>query len=297
MRKIKKIVDLSWEFTAETPIYPGDPEPSVTVATTLENEGYNLSTLVMGTQTGTHVDAPYHFSNSGETIDNMELDFFLGEAVVVRVTDKKADEAITLEDIEPYKEEICEGKIVLFNTNWYKTRGTDEFFHHPYVNGDVAKYLVDNGVRFIGIDTINADQTGGTEFPVHDLFSEKRLMIGENWAFFDQIDFERPYIIALPMKLIGCDGSPERFADIADAMGIEREESMSDEQYALKAVEYVKALNRKLNIPTIKEIKGITEERFEAIAERSANNVLSNDNARKITKEDYLELLKKAYNE
>ena len=39
MRKIKKIVDLSWEFTAETPIYPGDPEPSVTVATTLENEG------------------------------------------------------------------------------------------------------------------------------------------------------------------------------------------------------------------------------------------------------------------
>lgn len=54
MRKIKKIVDLSWEFTAETPIYPGDPEPSVTVATTLENEGYNLSTLVMGTQTGTH---------------------------------------------------------------------------------------------------------------------------------------------------------------------------------------------------------------------------------------------------
>ena len=84
------------------------------------------------------------------------------------------------------------------------------FFHHPYVNGDVAKYLVDNGVRFIGIDTINADQTGGTEFPVHDLFSEKRLMIGENWAFFDQIDFERPYVIALPMKLIGCDGSPVR---------------------------------------------------------------------------------------
>ncbi len=44
MHKIKKIVDLSWEFTADTPIYPGDPEPSVTVATTLENEGYNLST-------------------------------------------------------------------------------------------------------------------------------------------------------------------------------------------------------------------------------------------------------------
>ena len=170
MHKIKKIVDLSWEFTADTPIYPGDPEPSVTVATTLENEGYNLSTLVMGTQTGSHVDAPYHFSNEGATIDQMELDFFLGDAIVVRVTDKKAEEAITMEDIEPYKEQITPGKI----------------------------------------DTINADQTGGTEFPVHDLFSEKRLMIGENWAYFDRIDFENPYIIAIPMKVVGCDGSPVR---------------------------------------------------------------------------------------
>ena len=210
MHKIKKIVDLSWEFTADTPIYPGDPEPSVTVATTLENEGYNLSTLVMGTQTGSHVDAPYHFSNEGATIDQMELDFFLGDAIVVRVTDKKAEEAITMEDIEPYKEQITPGKIVLFNTNWYKKRGTEEFFHHPYVNGEVAHYLVEQGVRFIGIDTINADQTGGTEFPVHDLLSDKRLMIGENWAYFDRIDFENPYIIAIPMKVVGCDGSPVR---------------------------------------------------------------------------------------
>ena len=125
-------------------------------------------------------------------------------------SDKKADEAITMADIEPYKEQITPGKIVLFNTNWYKKRGTEEFFHHPYVNGEVAHYLVEQGVRFIGIDTINADQTGGTEFPVHDLFSEKRLMIGENWAYFDQIDFENPYIIAIPMKVVGCDGSPVR---------------------------------------------------------------------------------------
>ena len=214
MKKIKKIVDLSLEYKADKIINQGNPEPTVTIATTLEKEGYNLSTLVMGTQTGTHVDAPYHFSNTGETIDNMELDFFLGDAVVVHVTEKKADEAITMEDIEPYKNDITEGKVVLFNTNWYKKRGTEEFFHHPYVNGEVAKFLVDKGIRFIGIDTINADQTGGTEFPVHDLFSENRLMIGENWAFFDKIDFENPYVIALPMKLVGCDGSPVRAIDV-----------------------------------------------------------------------------------
>ena len=71
---------------------------------------------------------PLSFSNEGATIDQMELDFFLGDAIVVRVTDKKAEEAITMEDIEPYKEQITPGKIVLFNTNWYKKRGTEEFF-------------------------------------------------------------------------------------------------------------------------------------------------------------------------
>ena len=139
----------------------------------------------MGTQTGTHVDAPYHFSNSGETIDNMELDFFLGEAVVVRVTDKKADEAITLEDIEPYKEEICEGKIVLFNTNWYKTRGTDEFFHHPYVNGDVAKYLVDNGRGSVTIRNIIQN----TLFPLLKKVS-KRMDIPFMWHNSNLESFE-----------------------------------------------------------------------------------------------------------
>jgi kynurenine formamidase len=208
--KIKKYVDLSWDITEKTPIYPGDPEPRIEVATTLEKDGYNLSGVFVGTQTGTHVDAPYHFSDSGDTIEKMELDYFFGEGIVVRATDKSAEEPITMDDVMPYDSKIAPGKIVLLNTNWYKKIGSEEFFTHPYVSGEVAKYLVDKGVRFILIDTINADKTGGTEFPVHDLFSERRLMIGENMAYFDEIDFENPVISAFPLKIVGTDGSPVR---------------------------------------------------------------------------------------
>ncbi|WP_027399046.1 cyclase family protein [Anaerovorax odorimutans] len=217
MFKVKKFVDLTWDLTENTPIYPGDPEPKIEVATTLENEGYNLSGVYVGTQTGTHVDAPYHFSNEGATIEQMELDFFFGEAVIIRVTDKKAKEEITMEDLKPYRDKITKGKIVLFNTNWYKKVGTEEFFDHPYVSAEVAHFLVNQGIRFICIDTINADNTGGTEFPVHDLFSEKRLMIGENMAYFDHIDFDNVVVAAFPMKIVGTDGSPVR----AVAMEIE----------------------------------------------------------------------------
>lgn len=215
--KIKKFVDLSWDITEQTPIYPGDPKPKIAVATILESDGYNLSSVYIGTQTGTHVDAPYHFSNEGDTIEKMELDFFFGEAVVIRVTDKKPNEKITMDDVMPYDEKIREGTIILFNTNWYKKVGTEEFFEHPYVSIEVAEYLVNKGVRFLCIDTINADQTGGTEFPVHDLFAEKRLMIGENWAYFDNIDFDNVFIAAFPLKIVGTDGSPVR----AVAMEIE----------------------------------------------------------------------------
>lgn len=217
MFKVKKFVDLTWDLTKDAPIYPGDPKPNIEVATTLEKEGYNLSGVYVGTQTGTHVDAPYHFSNEGATIDQMELDFFFGQAVVIHVTNKGAQEEITMEDVMPYDEKIKENTIVLFNTNWYKKVGTPEFFEHPYVSGEVAQYLEKKGVRFICIDTINADQTGGTEFPVHDLFSEKRLMIGENMAYFDKIDFTNVVVAAFPMKIVGCDGSPVR----AVAMEIE----------------------------------------------------------------------------
>ncbi len=215
--KVKKFVDLTWDLTEKTPIYPGDPEPKISVATTVENDGYNLSGVYVGTQTGSHVDAPYHVRNQGDTIENMELDFFFGKAVVIRVTDKKAEEQITMKDIMPYDEQIKEGTIVLFHTNWYKKVGTEEFFRHPYVSLEVGQYLVEKGVTFIAIDTINVDQSVGTNFPVHNLFSEKRLMIGENWAYFDQIDFDHVVVAAFPMKIVGTDGSPVR----AVAMEIE----------------------------------------------------------------------------
>lgn len=215
--KVKKFVDLTWDLTEKTPIYPGDPEPKISVATTVENDGYNLSGVYVGTQTGSHVDAPYHVRNEGDTIENMELDFFFGEAVVIRVTEKEAEEEITMDDVMPYDAQIKEGTIVLFNTNWYKKVGTDAFFQHPYLTLEVGEYLVKKGVRFIAMDTINVDRSVGTNFPVHDLFSEKRLMIGENWAYFDQIDFDHVAVAAFPMKIVGTDGSPVR----AVAMEIE----------------------------------------------------------------------------
>ena len=210
MPSIKKIVDLSHTLTADTPVYPGDPVPSFSVATTIGKEGYNLFEVVLGSQTGSHVDAPYHFSDEGTTVEKMDLKYFMGNGLIIDVSHKKAKEEITLEEIRNYEKAIEKVEIVLFKTNWYKKAGTDEFYDHPFLSKAGGEYLLSKGIKTAGIDAINLDNTGGTEFPIHDMYSLTGGIIAENLANLDSVDFESPFIIFLPLKLAGCDGSPVR---------------------------------------------------------------------------------------
>ncbi|MBL4630677.1 MAG: cyclase family protein [Paraglaciecola sp.] len=205
-----KIVDLSLVLNPDTPIYPGDPKPDMSIATTIENEGYNLFNLHLGSQTGSHIDAPYHFDNNGTTVDNIDLTLCFRTGFVIDVTHKASNEEISLEDITPHIYEIERCSIVLFKTCWDKKKGTKEFFEHPYLSKKGAEYLLSKGIKTIAIDTINLDKTGGSSFPVHDLYAKANGIIAENLANFSDINFENPIISILPLKLEGCDGSPVR---------------------------------------------------------------------------------------
>jgi len=210
MLKINKYIDLSHELTSNTPVYPGDPVPNISVATTIENEGYNLFNVFLGSQTGSHVDAPYHFSNQGATIDRMDLKYFMGYGLVIDMTHKKSKEQFNQDEILHYEKQINIVDIVLFKTNWYRKAGTDEFFDHPFLSKEAGRYLLSKGIKTVGVDAINLDNTGGTEFPIHDMYSAAGGIIAENLAHLDAIDFDMPFIFFLPLRLIGCDGSPVR---------------------------------------------------------------------------------------
>jgi kynurenine formamidase len=210
MPDIRKIVDLSHALTADTPVYPGDPVPDFSVATTIENEGYNLFKVILGSQTGSHVDAPYHFSNQGATVDKMDLKYFIGNGLIIDVTHKNRKEEIPLDEIVKFEKQIKKADIVLFKTNWYKKAGTKEFYDHPFLSKEGGEYLLSKGIKTAGIDAINLDNTGGTEFPIHEMYAKAGGIIAENLANLDLVDFDSPFIIFLPLKLTGCDGSPVR---------------------------------------------------------------------------------------
>ncbi|MBY6087968.1 cyclase family protein [Priestia flexa] len=207
---VKKIVDLSIPITNQTPIYPGDPKPCIHPAATFEEDGYHVSHLKIGSHTGTHVDAPYHFTNTGQEIDEVPLQKFIGPGVVFDVADKGEKEPIVLDDIKNQLNQCTEGIIALFHTGWSRYVATPKYFKHPYIGAEVIEALLEKGVRTFLIDALNIDNPDGESFIGHELITGVDGIIGENFTNFDQIDFPNPLIISLPLKLEGGDGSPVR---------------------------------------------------------------------------------------
>lgn len=88
--------------------------------------------------------------------------------------------------------------------------------------------------------------------------------------------------------------NPEKFAMVARQLGVDPE-GKTTEELAMAGVEKVKEINRKVKIPKLDELEYIKEENFRAIAEQSAKNPLSDDNAREIDADGYMSVILKAY--
>ncbi len=220
--KIVRVVDLSHPVTSETQVYPGDPVPHLEQHSTIERDGFNLMSVSMGSQSGTHVDAPFHFDDAGIKIDEIPLSLFVGPAVVLDCGELSARQEITIDSLGTQLDTINSGDIAIFKTRWSRFYGTDEYFNNPYLNADLVSLLIERGVRTFGLDAINIDETPddnhtGVGFPAHHIIARVGGVICENLTNLDAIDFANPTISLLPMKFIGIDGAPVRAVAIQSA--------------------------------------------------------------------------------
>jgi kynurenine formamidase len=212
--RVRRIVDLSVPLSESTQVYPGDPVLRIERTATIETDGYNLLGLHMGSQTGTHVDAPYHFREDGPRIDEMDLSLFVGAGVVIDVTGLAPRTRITWEAIAPSAGRLRPGVLALLHTGWPERYGGDSYFDHPFLDVDACRRMLDLGVRTFLLDFPNIDETPdadhpGEGFPAHRLIAAAGGVIGENLRGFERIDFE-PFVSCLPLRLAGGDGAPVR---------------------------------------------------------------------------------------
>lgn len=213
--KPEDVVDLSVAVGPRTQVYPGDPTVEFGVHATIERDGFNLLSVHMGSQTGTHVDAPYHFVETAARIDEVPLDRFVGTGVVVDATGLGPRARITWEHIAPVAQLLAPGVIVLLKTGWSAHYGTPAYFDNPFLDVDACGRMIAAGVRTFGIDAINIEETPddahpGEGFPVHHLIASVDGIIAENLTNLAAIGFDDPFISLLPLAFEGADGAPVR---------------------------------------------------------------------------------------
>ena len=208
-----RIVDLSHRLDEGVQVYPGDPAFRASPAATVDADGYNVLHVAMGSHTGTHVDAPFHFFADGARIDELDLALFVGPAVVVDVRGRGPRERITWADVEPWAHRMGPGRVVLLHTGWSAHFRTERYLDHPFLDGGAAERILATGVRTLGVDALNPDETvldGEGDFSVHEAVLGAGGVIAENLTNLAAIEGDDAVVSMLPLSLAGSDGAPVR---------------------------------------------------------------------------------------
>jgi arylformamidase len=205
------IYDLSVPISSELPTYPGDPELKIHDWSSLANgDAANVSALCFGAHTGTHVDAPAHFIKGAKEVESLDLEALIGEAEVVQVPDDKLviDEAFVRANCSP------KTKRILFKTRnsafWTEDKA-DFRTDFTYLDLGAAQWLVQRGVKLVGIDYLSIEKFHSQNHEVHRALLSHEVIIleGLNLA---QVPAGKYELICLPLRLrshLG-DGAPAR---------------------------------------------------------------------------------------
>ncbi|MFJ9242134.1 cyclase family protein [Streptomyces sp. NPDC101776] len=213
-------IDLSVPVVAGMPVYPGDPAVEISPALRAPRDGVNVLQLHMGSQSGTHVDAPYHVDDAWPRLDELSLEFFGGHAVVADVRGLPARAPITPALLAPAlnRLRLRPGSLVLLATGWSAYWGTDEYLAHPWLTPEAAEALVAAGVRTVAVDALSVDptpepgdQTAELALPAHRVLCGAGGVIAENLTGLDQvIGLQDVELFLFPLRLAGADGAPVR---------------------------------------------------------------------------------------
>lgn len=203
---MRKFYDLTLELKEDIIVYPGDPNFEIdNVCSISLGDSYNISSISMGTHTGTHIDAPRHFYNESGTIDEISMDKLIGE---VKVFDMGSLKEISKQHIEDFN--IEEGDKIFFKTNNSKLL-KNNIYSEDFVSltKDAAEYLADKKVPTVGIDYLSIEKSNSEFNDVHLLLLKKDVVIVEGINLSD-VEEGIYNFAALPLKIKDGDGAPAR---------------------------------------------------------------------------------------
>jgi arylformamidase len=213
----RKIIDISLLIEEGMTTYPSlwHPYVEITQLGRFWVEKRESRKIVLGTHTGTHIDAPRHFVEGGKTVENIPLDILVGPSLIIDFSYLDKYHEITVAEIK----EKLNGRSpqrVLFRFDWSDFIKTPEYYiGHPFLSEDAAQYLVDIGVQLIGMDSPMPDNPKNgkdtiKDSPVHKILLKNEVVILEYLTNLRAISNEEVELVVAPLKIKDGDGSPAR---------------------------------------------------------------------------------------
>ena len=197
------LIDLSYPISNNMTTYPTDPDVTIRMEKNIKTHHSLLHSFSMGTHTGTHLDAPAHVIKNGKTLDEIDLNHFIGRAIMI---DK--DSYYKLENFD----ENIDG--VIFNTGWYNYFQNPDIFYgsgRPEIPNDLIEMCLELDIRFFGCDLPSVDQSGSIKKPIHNSLLGYNIVIYEKLTNLGEIPSLSCFkFIGFPLSLSGLDGSPVR---------------------------------------------------------------------------------------
>lgn len=216
-----KLIDLSHEVEHGMITYKGLPAPIICDFLSREDSTkhyaagteFNIGKIEMVANTGTYVDSPFHRFADGIDLSELPLESLADlEGIVLRAqTLGRAISANAFDGIG------IRGKAVLVHTDWARHWRTDQYFEgHPFLTKDAAEYLVENGAAFVGIDTLNIDDTRDGTRPVHTTLLANRIPICEHMRGLENLPDSGFRFHAAPVKVKAFGTFPVRAYAVLD---------------------------------------------------------------------------------
>jgi kynurenine formamidase len=231
------LVDLTHAFGSDTVYWPTAPSgfelKKLAAGQTPGGYFYSANAFCAPEHGGTHLDAPYHFSEGGWTADRIPLKQLVAPAVVIDVRRQAGadpDYRLTTRDVAAWESahgRVPAGSIALLRTGWAarwpdrkRYLGDDKpgdasNLHFPSFGEEAAALLIrERRVAAIGLDTASVDYGPSKDFPVHRIAGAANVPGFENVANLDRLPETGAWVAALPMKIAGGSGGPLRIVAI-----------------------------------------------------------------------------------
>lgn len=210
------LIDLSHTIEHGLVTYKGLPAPIVCDYLSRENsrkfyeEGteFQIGKIEMVTNTGTYIDSPFHRFENGKDLSEISLECFTDLEAIVITVPFSVTPAVTEEHLKDHE---IRNRAVLIHTGWDSNWNTEKYYeNHPYLTEGAAVYLRDCGVKLVGIDSHNIDNTLVKSRPVHTTLLGAEILIVEHLCNLYLLPADGFTFSAIPPKFKGVGTFPVR---------------------------------------------------------------------------------------